>query len=109
MWKIDLKSALILDLELIGSFDASVRVWDIKSQQRHPIQIFQDAKDSITSIIVSGSEFITGSVDGYVRSYDIRMGQMMEDYFEGCSLSFAPFSFFVEENGNQMPSFCLFI
>ncbi|KAA1085273.1 hypothetical protein PGT21_001472 [Puccinia graminis f. sp. tritici] len=70
------------NLLISGSFDASVRVWDIKSQQRHPIQIFQDAKDSITSIIVSGSEFITGSVDGYVRSYDIRMGQMMEDYFE---------------------------
>lgn len=70
------------NLLLSGSFDASVRVWDIKSQQRHPIQIFQDAKDSITSILVSGSEFITASVDGYVRSYDIRMGQLMEDYFE---------------------------
>jgi mitogen-activated protein kinase organizer 1 len=35
---------------------------------------------------VSGSEFITGSVDGYVRSYDIRMGQLVEDYFEGNSL-----------------------
>jgi len=70
------------NLLISGSFDASVRVWDIKSQQRHPIQIFQDAKDSITCIIVSGNEFITGSVDGYVRSYDVRMGQLMEDYFE---------------------------
>ncbi|KNZ43994.1 hypothetical protein VP01_962g4 [Puccinia sorghi] len=58
------------NLLISGSFDASVRVWDIKSQQRHPIQIFQDAKDSITCIILSGNEFITGSVDGYVRSYD---------------------------------------
>ncbi|KAH9445120.1 hypothetical protein MJO28_012792 [Puccinia striiformis f. sp. tritici] len=70
------------NLLISGSFDASVRIWDLKSQQRHPIQIFQDAKDSITSIIASGSEFIIGSVDGYVRSYDVRMGQMMEDYFE---------------------------
>lgn len=75
----------LFSLGLKGSFDASVRVWDIKSQQRHPIQIFQDAKDSITCIILSGNEFITGSVDGYVRSYDVRMGQVMEDYFEGCS------------------------
>ncbi|MBW0510069.1 hypothetical protein O181_049784 [Austropuccinia psidii MF-1] len=70
------------NLLISGSFDASLRIWDIKSQQRLPIQIFQDARDSITSVIVSSSEIISGSVDGHVRTYDVRMGRLTQDYFE---------------------------
>ncbi|KAI8444473.1 mitogen-activated protein kinase organizer 1 [Phakopsora pachyrhizi] len=65
-----------------GDFDSSVRIWDIKSQQRQAVQVIDDAKDSISCLIVSGNEFITGSVDGHVRSYDVRTGKMFEDYFE---------------------------
>ncbi|KAH9819190.1 WD40-repeat-containing domain protein [Melampsora americana] len=70
------------NLLLSGGFDSHVRIWDIKSQQRHPIQTLDQAKDSITSIIVRGSEILTGSVDGFVRAYDVRMGQLTQDYFE---------------------------
>ncbi|KAG0151331.1 hypothetical protein CROQUDRAFT_36884 [Cronartium quercuum f. sp. fusiforme G11] len=70
------------NLLVSGGFDAQVRIWDIKSQQRHPIQILDHAKDSITSIVVRGHEILTGSVDGYVRAYDVRMGQVTQDYFE---------------------------
>lgn len=65
-----------------GSYDATVRLWDTKAQQRMPIQIMQDAKDSITSVVVSGSNVVTGCVDGYVRWYDLRMGELQTDYFD---------------------------
>lgn len=80
---LNIRSNLLLGFLCLGGFDAQVRIWDIKSQQRHPIQILDQAKDSITSIVVRGSEILTGSVDGYVRAYDIRMGQLAQDYFEG--------------------------
>lgn len=40
---------------------------------------FTEAKDSISSIDVNGAEILTGSVDGRVRNYDLRMGCMDQD------------------------------
>lgn len=65
-----------------ASFDTTVRLWDTKAQQRMPIQIMQDAKDSITSVVISGTNVVTGCVDGYVRWYDLRMGELQTDYFD---------------------------
>ncbi|GAA6046211.1 hypothetical protein NBRC10513_002204 [Rhodotorula toruloides] len=65
-----------------GSFDTSVRLWDIKSQNRAPLQILEGARDSITSIRIHDHLICTGSVDGYVRTYDLRMGQMQADFFD---------------------------
>lgn len=62
-----------------GSYDSTVRCWDTRSRSVEPIQIIDDAKDSVTSIQVSEEEILTGSVDGYVRTYDIRKGQLQED------------------------------
>jgi mitogen-activated protein kinase organizer 1 len=74
-----------------GSYDASVRIWDCKyvrfldqclisrSQNRMPIQILEDAKDSITSVQIKNYEIITGSVDGRLRTYDLRAGQLSTD------------------------------
>lgn len=67
---------------LLGSFDASVRLWDLKSQQSKPIQVLEDAKDSITSLLVADSYILSGCVDGHVRTYDIRNGQLVSDFFE---------------------------
>ena len=72
-------SLLIRVFIIIGSFDATVRLWDCKSQSTKPIQIFEDAKDSISSVRVIGSEIVTGSVDGRMRLYDIRMGMAFVD------------------------------
>ena len=47
-----------------------------------PIQILEEAKDSITSVCILGSLIVTGSVDGYVRTYDVRKGELRVDYFE---------------------------
>ena len=64
---------------ILGSFDATIRLWDCKSQSTKPIQVFEDAKDSISSVRVIGSEIMSGSVDGRMRLYDIRMGMVFVD------------------------------
>ncbi|MCJ1312548.1 hypothetical protein MMC25_006222 [Agyrium rufum] len=62
-----------------GSYDASVRLWDCKSQSTRPIQVFEEARDSVSSLHVLGHEIVTGSVDGRVRVYDLRMGMVYVD------------------------------
>jgi len=62
-----------------GSLDATARIWDAKSNALKPVQILSEAKDAITSVAVCGCEIITGSVDGRVRSYDVRMGRCTTD------------------------------
>ncbi len=63
----------------VGSFDATVRLWDCKSQSTKPIQVFEDSKDSVSSLHVLGHEIVTGSVDGKLRLYDLRMGMVYAD------------------------------
>lgn len=63
----------------LGSFDATVRLWDCKSQAVKPIQVLEDAKDSVSSLHVQGHEIVTGSVDGRLRLYDLRMGMVYGD------------------------------
>lgn len=63
----------------VGSFDATVRLWDCKSQSTKPIQVFEDSKDSVSSLHVLGHEIVTGSVDGKLRLYDLRMGMVFVD------------------------------
>lgn len=62
-----------------GSYDTTVRFWDIKSSARKEIMVLKDAKDAVMSIDVRGWEVVAGSVDGRVRSYDIRMGRCTVD------------------------------
>ncbi|KAI5812076.1 WD40-repeat-containing domain protein [Pyronema omphalodes] len=62
-----------------GSYDASIKCWDIKSNSRKPIQSLEDAKDAISDVKCYGHEIISASVDGRVRSYDVRMGRCTVD------------------------------
>ena len=62
-----------------GSFDTSVRLWDVRSGSFKPIQVLTEARDAVTSLVVRGPEIVAGSVDGRVRSYDVRMGTVTED------------------------------
>ncbi|XP_003390666.1 PREDICTED: WD repeat domain-containing protein 83-like [Amphimedon queenslandica] len=64
---------------ITGSYDSTVRVWDCKSRTYDPIQVMEEAKDSITSLFVSNHEILTGSVDGKARRYDIRFGKLFSD------------------------------
>lgn len=65
---------------LSASYDASLRAWDCRSRSYDPIQIMEDAKDSVTSLQVSTHEILTGSVDCKVRNYDLRMGRLYADH-----------------------------
>jgi mitogen-activated protein kinase organizer 1 len=70
-----------------GSFDSTVRLWDLRSQQGKPIQVLQDARDSVTSVLINKDrsipELLVASVDGHVRTYDLRMGEIRSDFFAG--------------------------
>jgi mitogen-activated protein kinase organizer 1 len=66
-------------LVVSGGFDTTVRVWDLRSTSFKPIQVLSEAKDAVTSLVVVGPEVIAGSVDGRVRSYDVRMGRCTTD------------------------------
>lgn len=65
---------------LSGSYDGTVKCWDNKSSSKEPIETLTDATDSVTSILVHGHEVISASVDGRVRTYDLRMGELRTDY-----------------------------
>lgn len=62
-----------------GSYDKTLCVWDLKSNMREPIQIMSDFRDSVTSVTATRNEVIATSVDGSVRIYDLRMGQLHID------------------------------
>ena len=62
-----------------GSYDSTVRLWDTKSQSNKPLMQLSEAKDSVSSVKVAEHEIITGSIDGRIRTYDVRMGQVFAD------------------------------
>ena len=63
-----------------GSFDASVRIWDVRSGSGSPIMVLEEARDSVSCIFAGeGYEILSGSVDGRVRCYDVRMGRVETD------------------------------
>ncbi|KAJ5018449.1 WD repeat domain-containing protein 83 [Colletotrichum sp. SAR 10_99] len=66
-------------LVISAGFDTSVRVWDCKSKSAKPVQVMDEAKDSVTALVVRDAEIVAGSVDGRVRSYDVRMGKCITD------------------------------
>ena len=72
-------------LLISGSDDTSVRVWDVKSRDIRPVMVLEEAKDGISALCVpdSGVGFISGSVDGRVRSYDVRTGKVTVDVQAG--------------------------
>lgn len=53
--------------------------WDIRTRKLEPIQILKDSKDSISSIIITDSKIIASSLDGSIRTYDLRVGEMVCD------------------------------
>ena len=64
---------------LTASYDRLVCLWDLRSNTRDAIQTLNDASDSVTSVVATPSSIITSSVDGKVRTYDLRAGQLRED------------------------------
>lgn len=65
---------------LSGSYDGTVRLWDLRNTgSTKPVQVLSDAKDSVSSVDVHGHRIATASVDGKLRVYDLRMGQLTTD------------------------------
>ncbi|CAA6663787.1 unnamed protein product [Spirodela intermedia] len=62
-----------------AGYDRSVRAWDCRSQSTEPIQIVDTFLDSVMSIWLTKTEIIAGSVDGTVRTFDIRIGRELVD------------------------------
>lgn len=56
-----------------------------------PIQVLEDAKDSVTSVTVQEHEILSGSVDGRLRCYDLRMGMVKVDLIGRECLLFFPY------------------
>ncbi|KAG4068551.1 hypothetical protein HA402_004892 [Bradysia odoriphaga] len=66
-------------LAISGGKDNMAMCWDIRTRKQEPIQVLNDAKDCITSIVCNDHEIITSSLDGCIRHYDIRASQMTCD------------------------------
>lgn len=98
---------------LTASYDATVAIWDGRSKDTKPLQVLKDAKDSVTSVHVkqqksdkdynNGMAIIrTASVDGFVRTYDLRKGMMQSDDFGSPITSMAQ-----TKDGNCLVVSCL--
>ncbi|KAL2551493.1 Transducin/WD40 repeat-like superfamily protein [Forsythia ovata] len=61
------------------AYDRSVRAWDCRSHSTEPIQIIDTFSDSVMSVCLTNTEIIAGSVDGTVRTFDIRIGREISD------------------------------
>ena len=76
-----------------GSYDGTVRIMDGRSFNSNPIQVLSEAKDSITSVKILEkaneiAEICTVSVDGSIRTYDIRKGCInVESFGQDVSLT----------------------
>lgn len=74
-----------------ASYDSTIRLWDSRSRSNDPLMILTDAKDAVTCVAPApntgqGSEaqIITSSVDGRIRTYDLRMARLItEDITSG--------------------------
>ncbi|CAJ0569351.1 unnamed protein product, partial [Mesorhabditis spiculigera] len=75
-----------------GSMDTTVHAHDVRTKNEKPIQILNEATDSVLSIDVNGHDLAVGSADGHCRHYSIRDGVVHEDYLgeSVTSVSFTP-------------------
>eukprot|EP01038_Epipyxis_sp_PR26KG_P013112 gene13112-17576_t len=62
-----------------ASYDQSVKIWDLRGSSFNPVQVLSDFKDSVTSVSITSDSILASSVDGKVRIYDLRKGQLSID------------------------------
>lgn len=62
-----------------GSYDGTMRIWDLKQRKPVCIEICKHFEDSVTQLIVQDYFIFASSVDGRVRCFDIRAGEMTSD------------------------------
>lgn len=70
---------------MTGSYDKTLSFWDLRSHSRDPIQTLTDFQDSVTSVVSPSTSsscngyIVAGSIDGKLRSYDMRKGLIHVD------------------------------
>lgn len=62
-----------------GSYDSTVRLWDLKAHSYKPLDVIKHCKDSVSKVIVNKHEILVSSIDGKVRTFDLRMGLSTTD------------------------------
>ncbi|KAK3279287.1 hypothetical protein CYMTET_12816, partial [Cymbomonas tetramitiformis] len=62
-----------------AGYDQAVKFWDCRSQSIDAIQTLTGFKDSVSTVRVQGTCVVAGSVDGTVRTYDVRRGRVTTD------------------------------
>lgn len=68
---------------LTAGFDTVLRFYDLRARGAwKPIMESKEAKDTILCAAVRGHSIYTGCVDGVLRTYDLRAGQLCEDTFD---------------------------
>jgi hypothetical protein len=50
------------------------------AQSRQAIQTLEEARDAVQTLHVGSTTITTGSVDGHVRTYDLRKGELRSDF-----------------------------
>lgn len=75
-------------LILSGGYDTKVHIWDCRSNMRDPVQSLVDAQDSVTTLCQGDGTIWTTSVDGKIRLYDVRNGQLVEDFLGSAVTNF---------------------
>jgi mitogen-activated protein kinase organizer 1 len=81
-----------------GSYDGTVRIMDGRSFSTNPIQVLTEAKDSVSCVKIlekgnAVAELVSVSVDGTIRTYDLRKGCVNQDSFgQDVSLTSIAFS-----------------
>lgn len=56
------------------------RLSQTRSQNRQAIQVLDEARDAIQCLWVGSTYIMSGSVDGHIRTYDLRKGELRADY-----------------------------
>ncbi len=77
---------------LSASYDGTVRIWDGRSFSPTPVQILSEATDSVSCVKILQDdasnvyEIMSSSIDGCLRTYDLRQGCVrVDDLNEGKS------------------------
>ena len=89
---------------LAASYDQTLSCWDLRSQSREPVQRMTDFKDSVSCLARTPGDgaVLAGSVDGCVRTYDLRRGALHTD-----NLGLPVTSLAVSGDGHTCLSCCL--
>ncbi|XP_030383716.1 WD repeat domain-containing protein 83 isoform X1 [Scaptodrosophila lebanonensis] len=66
-------------IAISGGRDNAVMCWDIRTRRLEPVQVMKEARDCITTVLTNDHKIFAASLDGCVRHYDIRVGEMTCD------------------------------